>query len=78
MTRTVDWTTCARYVPVDQERSHLSFNADIHQDLLIGDACCYDLSNPGSGEIGYKCCDHGSRVIPPSSLISSQEISQVQ
>ena len=48
------------------------------QDLLIGDACCYDLSNPGSGEIGYKCCDHESRVIAPSSLISSQEISQVQ
>ena len=62
----------------DQEEAYPLFNADLFQDLLIGDACCYDLSNPGSGEVGYKCCDHASRVIPPSSLISSQEVSQVQ
>ena len=61
------------------KREHIYYKLPIHpQDLLIGDACCYDLSNPGSGQIGYKCCDHESRVIAPSSLISDQEISQVQ
>ena len=74
VTRTVGWIICARYLVVTMRKYYHLVSC---QDLLIGDACCYDLSNPGSGEVGYKCCDHESRVIPPSSRISSQEISQV-
>ena len=63
---------------VSNKQEYIVFKKmEILQDLLLGEQCCYDVSDPSSGIIGRKCCDHSDGVIAPNPEISIENIKKV-
>merc|ERR1719348_515652 len=57
------------------------------RDLLLGDLCCYDVSNPyhswqrgnATNNLSRKCCqnDHDAPVIPPSDSVEHASLQMI-